>query len=120
MSESKETTRIDLTPTKRDKHPERPVHIQYGGVQMDLPRLDDSSQLPIDLIIAGMSAASQGWDNLDQDQRMSFMAVILAWLTREYPRFARELDTKSGDKILDLGRIFEAWADATKDLDPKA
>ena len=96
------------------------MHIKYGDVEMDLPRLDDSSQLPTSMLIAGMTAASQGWNNLDDDQKLAFMATMLAWLAREYPRFERELDRKSGDKMLDIGRIFAAWAKATEDMDPKA
>ncbi|RYQ36628.1 hypothetical protein [Bifidobacterium pseudolongum] len=112
---------INLTPTPRTPQAdERPVHIQYGDVKMDLPRLDDSTQLPIDLIIAGMAAASQGWDNLDNEQKMAFMATVLAFLTKQYPKFARELDRKSGDKVKDLGLIFDAWATATVGMDPKA
>ncbi|MCH4835302.1 hypothetical protein LF919_05235 [Bifidobacterium pseudolongum] len=112
---------IDLTPTNKHEDTDpRPVHIKYGDVAMDLPRLDDSSQLPTSMLIAGMTAASQGWNNLDDDQKLAFMATMLAWLAREYPRFERELDRKSGDKTLDIGRIFAAWAKATKDMDPKA
>lgn len=118
---SHEYETIDLTPTAKNTDTDpRPVHIQYGDVKMDLPRLDDSSQLPTSMLIAGMTAASQGWNNLDEDQQIAFMATMLAWLAREYPRFERELDRKSGDKVLDIGRIFAAWAKATKDIDPKA
>ncbi|MFR4786637.1 MAG: hypothetical protein ACLUAM_09640 [Bifidobacterium adolescentis] len=47
------------------------------------------------------------------------MATILTYLVREYPLIERELDTKSGDKIADIGRIIDAWAQAGK-TDPKA
>ncbi|RSX52650.1 hypothetical protein [Bifidobacterium callimiconis] len=97
----------------------RPVHIQYGSVKMDLPRLDDSRQMPTAVMIAGMSVASKGWDNLDENEQTGFMAVLLAWLSREYPRFERELDTRSGDKIKDIGLVFQAWTQASK-ADPKA
>lgn len=118
---SHEYETIDLTPTAKNTDTDpRPVHIKYGDVEMYLPRLDDSSQLPTSMLIAGMTAASQGWNNLDDDQKLAFMATMLAWLAREYPRFERELDRKSGDKMLDIGRIFAAWAKATEDLDPKA
>ncbi|KAA8828318.1 hypothetical protein [Bifidobacterium tissieri] len=97
----------------------RPVHIQYGNVKMDLPRLDDSRQMPTTVMVAGMSVASKGWDNLSEDERLGFVAVLLAWLTREYPKFERELDTRSGDKIRDIGLVFQAWAEASH-TDPKA
>ena len=72
---------IDLTPTNKHEDTDpRPVHIKYGDVAMDLPRLDDSSQLPTSMLIAGMTAASQGWNNLDDDQKLAFMATMLAWL----------------------------------------
>lgn len=111
---------IDITPTAitdAGQDP-RPVHIQYGKVRMDLPRLDDSKQLPIELLTAGLSVVSRGWNNLTQDEQIGFLAVILAYLQREYPLLTRELD-KSGDKMADIGAIIQAWG-AYADTDPKA
>lgn len=116
-----DATYLDLTPTDTvDDHDATPVHIQYGDVKMDLPRLDDSTHLPTAVIIVSMQVVSTGWDNLDYEDKIRVMATILAWLTSKYPRLERELDTKSTDKLVDLGRIIGAWADATKGLDPKA
>ena len=81
---------------------------------MDLPRLDDSANLPTSVIIVGLTAVSRGWKNLTQEEKINFMATILTYLVREC-----ELDTKSGDKIADIGRIIDAWAQAGK-TDPKA
>lgn len=97
----------------------RPVRIQYGDVRMSLPRLDDSRHVPLAVLAAGMTAISRGWDNLEQEERIGFMSVILAYLTREYPRLERELDRKSGDKLKDIGRIIAAWVDASG-TDPKS
>ena len=37
-----------ITPSTFDESEDpRPVHIQYGDVKMRLPRLDDSTQLPL-------------------------------------------------------------------------
>lgn len=102
-----------------DPEEARPVHIQYGDVKMDLPRLDDSANLPTSVIIVGLTAVSRGWKNLTQEEKINFMATILTYLVREYPLIERELDTKSGDKIADIGRIIDAWAQADK-TDPKA
>lgn len=109
-----------IAPTAIADHEEaRPVHIQYGDVKMDLPRLDDSANLPTSVIIVGLTAVSRGWKNLTQEEKINFMATILTYLVREYPLLERELDTKSGDKIADIGRIIDAWAQAGK-TDPKA
>lgn len=109
-----------ITPTAiADPTAARPVHIQYGDVKMDLPRLDDSANLPTSVIIVGLTAVSRGWKNLTQEEKINFMATILTYLVREYPLIERELDTKSGDKIADIGRIIDAWAQAGK-TDPKA
>lgn len=109
-----------ITPTAiADPEEARPVHIQYGDVKMDLPRLDDSANLPTSVIIVGLTAVSRGWKNLTQEEKINFMATILTYLVREYPLIERELDTKSGDKIADIGRIIDAWAQAGK-TDPKA
>lgn len=97
----------------------RPVHIQYGDVRMDLPRLDDSRNLPVAVLTAGLGASARGWNNLTQDEKIGFMATILAYLTREYPLFERELDRKSGDKLRDIGLVVEAWA-SMSGADPKA
>lgn len=109
-----------ITPTAiADAEAARPVHIQYGDVKMDLPRLDDSANLPTSVIIVGLTAVSRGWKNLTQEEKVNFMATILAYLVREYPLIERELDDKSGDKIADIGRIIDAWAQVGK-TDPKA
>ena len=97
----------------------RPVRIQYGDVRMDLPRLDDSRSVPMAVLTAGMAAVSRGWDNLDQNEKVGFMGVLLAYLFREYPRLERELDRKSGDKLKDVGLIIAAWASASG-TDPKS
>jgi hypothetical protein len=97
----------------------RPVRIQYGDVRMRLPRLNDSTQLPLTMISAGLMVVSKGWDNLTQEEKVNFMAVILAYLIREYPLLEIEMDRKSGDKLKDLGLIVNAWADASV-ADPKA
>lgn len=97
----------------------RPVRIQYGDVRMRLPRLNDSTQLPLTMISAGLMAVSKGWDNLTQEEKLNFMAVILAYLIREYPLLEVEMDRKSGDKLKDIGLIVNAWADASV-ADPKA
>lgn len=97
----------------------RPVRIQYGDVRMRLPRLNDSTQLPLTMISAGLMVVSKGWDNLTQEEKVNFMGVILAYLIREYPLLEIEMDRKSGDKLKDLGLIVNAWADASV-ADPKA
>lgn len=97
----------------------RPVRIQYGDVRMRLPRLNDSTQLPLTMISAGLMVVSKGWDNLTQEEKVNFMAVILAYLIREYPLLEIEMDRKSGDKLKDIGLIVNAWADASV-ADPKA
>ena len=97
----------------------RPVRIQYGDVRMRLPRLNDSTQLPLTMISAGLMVVSKGWDNLTQEEKVNFMAVILAYLIREYPLLEVEMDRKSGDKLKDIGLIVNAWADASV-ADPKA
>ena len=97
----------------------RPVRIQYCDVRMRLPRLNDSTQLPLTMISAGLMVVSKGWDNLTQEEKVNFMAVILAYLIREYPLLEIEMDRKSGDKLKDLGLIVNAWADASV-ADPKA
>lgn len=97
----------------------RPVRIQYGDVRMRLPRLNDSTQLPLTMISAGLMVVSKGWDNLTQEDKINFMAVILAYLIREYPLLEVEMDRKSGDKLKDIGLIVNAWADASV-ADPKA
>lgn len=97
----------------------RPVRIQYGDVRMRLPRLNDSTQLPLTMISAGLMVVSKGWDNLTQEEKINFMAVILAYLIREYPLLEIEMDRKSGDKLKDIGLIVNAWADASV-ADPKA
>nr|DAK90201.1 MAG TPA: hypothetical protein [Caudoviricetes sp.] len=97
----------------------RPVRIQYGDVRMRLPRLNDSTQLPLTMISAGLMVVSKGWDNLTQEEEINFMAVILAYLIREYPLLEIEMDRKSGDKLKDIGLIVNAWADASV-ADPKA
>lgn len=97
----------------------RPVRIQYGDVRMRLPRLNDSTQLPLTMISAGLMVVSKGWDNLTQEDKINFMAVILAYLIREYPLLEIEMDRKSGDKLKDIGLIVNAWADASV-ADPKA
>ena len=75
-----------ITPTAiADPEEARPVHIQYGDVKMDLPRLDDSANLPTSVIIVGLTAVSRGWKNLTQEEKINFMATILAYLVREYP-----------------------------------
>lgn len=116
-----DTTYLDLTPSDTvADYDTTPIHLQYGDVKMDLPRLNDSTQLPTAVIIVSMQVVSTGWDNLDYEDQIRVMATILAWLTSKYPRLERELDTKSGDKLADLGRIIGAWAEATQGLDPKA
>lgn len=97
----------------------RPVRIQYGDVKMRLPRLDDSRQLPLAMISAGIMVLSKGWDNLTQEEKLNFMGVILAYLIREYPLLEVEMDRKSGDKLKDIGMIIQAWAEASR-TDPKA
>lgn len=97
----------------------RPVRIQYGDVRMRLPRLNDSTQLPLTMISAGLMVVSKGWDNLTPEEEINFMAVILAYLIREYPLLEIEMDRKSGDKLKDIGLIVNAWADASV-VDPKA
>lgn len=97
----------------------RPVRIQYGDVKMRLPRLDDSTQLPLGMIGAGIMIVSKGWGNLTQEEKLNFMGVILAYLIREYPLLEVEMDRKSGDKLKDLGAIIKAWAEAGG-TDPKA
>ncbi len=112
---------INITPTAVSADTEtdtRPVRIQYGTVKMRLPRLDDSTQLPIELLTTGLSVVARGWDNLTQNERIDVLAVILAYLQREYPLLGRELD-KSGDKIADLGAIINAWG-TYGNTDPKA
>lgn len=116
---------IDLTPSSMDHNDnERPVRIQYGDVKMQLPRLDDSTQLPTALLVAGLTVASKGWDNLTREEQLNLMGVLLAYLLQQYPKLERELDRKSGDKIGDIGRIFGAWANASgsdeEPYDPKA
>lgn len=116
---------IDLTPASREtRRDARPVRIKYGDVAMQLPRLDDSTQLPTALLIAGLTVAAKGWDNLPQEDQLNFMAIILAYLCQQYPAFEHELDRKSGDKISDIGRVFAAWAKASGSddtpYDPKA
>ncbi|KAA8824883.1 hypothetical protein EMO92_08225 [Bifidobacterium reuteri] len=102
-----------------DQSDSKPVHIQYGDVKLDLPRLDDSRHVPLAVLTVGMTAISRGWDNLDEDEKIGLLSVLLAYLTREYPRLERELDRKSGDKIKDVGRIIDAWAKASS-TDPKS
>lgn len=97
----------------------RPVRIQYGDVRMRLPRLDDSTQLPLTMISAGIMIVSKGWENLTQEEKLNFMGVILAYLIREYPLLEIEMDRKSGDKLKDIGLIIKAWAEAGH-TDPKA
>ncbi len=112
---------ITITPTAVSADAEkdaRPVKIQYGHVKMNLPRLDDSAQLPIELLTAGLSVVSRGWDNLTRDEQIGVLAVFLAYLQREYPLLGRELD-KSGDKIADIGAIINAWG-TYEGTDPKA
>lgn len=109
-----------ITPSTFDESEDpRPVRIQYGDVKMRLPRLDDSTQLPLGMISAGLMVVSKGWDNLTQEEKINFMAVILAYLIREYPLLEIEMDRKSGDKLKDIGLIVNAWADASV-ADPKA
>lgn len=98
---------------------QRPVHIQYGDVRMQLPRIDDSTQIPLALLTAGLTVVSRGWDNLTQNEKINMLAVFLAYLCREYPLLEHEMDTKSGDKIKDIGLIIQAWG-TWKDTDPKA
>ncbi|RYQ10431.1 hypothetical protein PG2093B_1014 [Bifidobacterium pseudolongum subsp. globosum] len=112
---------ITITPTAVSADADadaRPVKIQYGHIKMQLPRLDDSAQLPIELLTSGLSVVARGWDNLTQDEQIGVLAVFLAYLQREYPLLGRELD-KSGDKIADLGAIINAWG-TYGDTDPKA
>ena len=111
---------INITPTSvtTNGNDPRPVKIQYGNVKMQLPRLDDSNALPIELLTAGLNVIAHGWINLTQDEQIGVLAVFIAYLQREYPLLGRELD-KSGDKIGDLGQIIQAWGDY-KDTDPKA
>lgn len=113
---------IDLTPDNDGVNTttSEPVRIKYGDVKMELPRLDDSTQLPTTILLAGMTVASKGWDNLNKEEQLNFMAVLLAYICSKYPRFEQELDHKSQDKITDIGRVFAAWAQASKGLDPKA
>ena len=95
-----------ITPSTFDESEDpRPVRIQYGDVKMRLPRLDDSTQLPLAMIGA--------------EEKLNFMGVILAYLIREYPLLEVEMDRKSGDKLKDLGLIINAWAKAGH-TDPKA
>lgn len=115
-----DTTYTQITPDLiTDEDDSKPVRIQYGDVKMDLPRLDDSRHVPLAVLTVGMSAISRGWNNLEQDEQIGFLSVILAYLTREYPRLERELDRKSGNKIKDLGLIIEAWAKESS-TDPKS
>lgn len=115
MSEIIDITPSAITDTDLDA---KPVKIKYGSVAMQLPRLDDSRQLPIEILTAGLSVTARGWDNLTKDEQIGVLAVFLAYLQREYPRLSRELD-KSGDKIKDIGLIIQAWG-AWEDTDPKA
>lgn len=112
---------ITITPTAVSPDVEtdtRPVRIQYGHIKMKLPRLDDTTQLPIELLTAGLSVIARGWDNLTQEEQIGVLAVFLAYLQREYPTLARALD-KSGDKIKDIGAIINAWG-SYGSTDPKA
>ncbi len=62
---------ITITPTAISTDAEadaRPVKIQYGHIKMQLPRLNDSAQLPIELLTAGLSVVARGWDNLTHAQ----------------------------------------------------
>lgn len=109
-----------ITPSAFDESEDpRPVRIQYGDVKMRLPRLDDSTQLPLGMISAGIMIVSKGWNNLTQEEKLNFMGIILAYLIREYPLLEVEMDRKSGDKLKDLGLIINAWAKASH-TDPKA
>ncbi len=112
---------IDLSPTTVTNETEEkdPIRIQYGDVKMRLPRLDDTRHLPLSVTVAGINAASRGWDNLEPDEQIQLCAVILTWLLKKYPRLESELDRKSSDQMLDIARIFKAWAEATA-ADPKA
>lgn len=111
---------VTITPSiiDKDKDP-RPVRIQYGNVKMRLPRLDDSTQIPLALLTAGLTVVSRGWDNLTREEQLRLLAAFLAYLCREYPALEREMDKKSGDKIKDIGQIIQAWG-AWGDTDPKA
>lgn len=112
---------ITITPTAVSADADadaRPVKIQYGHIKMQLPRLDDSAQLPIELLTSGLSVVARGWDNLTQEEQIGVLAVFLAYLQREYPTLARALD-KSGDKIKDIGAIINAWG-SYGSTDPKA
>ncbi|MEE1295706.1 MAG: hypothetical protein UHD09_02385 [Bifidobacterium sp.] len=113
---------INLTPTAKNGKGEAPVKINYGSVNMRLPRLDDSTALPLSVLLAGMDAATQGWDNLDSETQMRYTMLLINYLVRKYPKLADELD--KSDKIIDIGRIFAAWAEASGEdedkLDPKA
>ena len=49
-----------ITPSTFDESEDpRPVRIQYGDVKMRLPRLDDSTQLPLAMISAGIMIVSK-------------------------------------------------------------
>lgn len=114
MSDAADDYRLIVPQEDESGKESRPVRIQYGDVKMDLPRLDDSRQVPMAVLTAGMAAVSRGWDNLEQDEKIGFMATLLAYLFRAYPRLERELDRKSGDKLKDVGLIIGAWSEASK------
>lgn len=111
------TNIVEITPSDITE-PLEPVHIKYGNVKVDLPNLQDTATLPLEIIQAGIISA-HGFNRLSDSDQTTILVAFLAYLQRDFPQLWREINAKAGNKMDDLQRIITVWAEQSA-LDPKA